>query len=110
MEKKKTSLKGRPGRPKGLPKTGGRQKGVGNKVESPVKKLLKDLSLDYIASGRLKRDLDDLDTAERVDAHIRLMKFHTSEERAQQVDVSVNTQAAEAIDETLMRLLEENDE
>lgn len=106
---KKTSLKGRPGRPKGLPKTGGRQKGVGNKIKSPVKTLLKDLSLDYIASGQLKRDLDDLDTAERVDAHIRLMKFHTSEER-QQVDVSVNTQAAETIDETLMRLLEENED
>lgn len=107
---KKTSLKGRPGRPKGLPKTGGRQKGVGNKIKSPVKTLLKDLSLDYIASGQLKRDLDDLDTAERVDAHIRLMKFHTSEERAQQVDVSVNARAAEAIDETLMRLLEENED
>lgn len=106
---KKTSLKGRPGRPKGLPKTGGRQKGVGNKIKSPVKTLLKDLSLDYIASGQLKRDLDDLDTAERVDAHIRLMKFHTSEER-QQVDVSVSTQAAETIDETLMRLLEENED
>lgn len=98
-----------PGRPKGYPKTGGRKKGVPNEFQREVKELIRAVDVEYITSGKLEEDLNALEPAERVDAHIRLMKFHTSEERSQQVDVSVSTDT-EAIDITLARLLAENEE
>ena len=49
------------GRPKGIPKTGGRKPGTPNKISSQVREILSETTFDYYASEQFQKDLSMLE-------------------------------------------------
>ena len=87
----------------GRGRLGGRVAGTPNK-DKPLKAFLREHSIEYFTpkfqevidgkkTGRLvsqyEKDLLDLDVANRVDAEIKLLKFHTPQMQATAMDVTV---------------------
>lgn len=101
------------GRPKGLPKTGGRVKGTPNK-DNPLKVTLKNHSSKYFSevieeldkdgnpTGRVgsQYELDLLDSkpSDRINAELMLLKFHTPQMQATAIDVAMSEQNAKLSD------------
>lgn len=90
-------------------KTGGRKKGTPNK-KNPLKGYLRTHSLEYFEHGdgeesAFERDLRELSPAERVQAELRLMKYHTPEMQAVRMDASV--EVAKTIEDKLLELSDE---
>lgn len=98
-------------------KTGGRQKGTPNK-ENPLKGYLRTHSLDYfeprqvkdeetgkeIIASQFELDIATLAPEDRVSAELRLLKFHTPEMKAVDMDMTV-TEASKTIEEKLAELV-----
>lgn len=108
--------KKRVGRPKGLPKTGGRVKGTPNK-DNPIRGYLLSHSIKYFQPDErnpdgmsdFEVDLAMMTPEDRVRAEIRILKHHTSELKSVDMDMTVG-EHMETIDERLARLaLEEED-
>lgn len=74
------------GRPKGIPKTGGRQKGTPNRITKDVRAWL----VDLISKNRrqLERDLQELDPKDRVMMLERLMQYVIPKKQAVKPDLS----------------------
>lgn len=87
----------------GRGRLGGRVAGTPNK-NKPLKAFLREHSLEYFTPGieeviegkktgriisQYEKDLQNLDAASRVDAELKLLKFHTPQMQATAVDVSV---------------------
>lgn len=101
------------GRPAGYEKTGGRQKGTPNK-DNPIKPYLRDHSLKYFQpnpknpDGISDFDLDCMavtDPADRINIELRLLKFHTAEMKAVEMDVTADVKI-----DTLSKILAELDD
>lgn len=101
----------------GRGRLGGRTAGTPNK-NKPLKAFLREHSLEYFTpkfdevingkkTGRLvsqyEKDLLDLDVANRVDAEIKLLKFHTPQMQATAMDVTLASANA-TLAERLARL------
>lgn len=57
-------------------KTGGRQRGVGNKVSKPTKELMSGRLEDYFSSGRFDSDFAEVDDSkERLKIMLKLAEF-----------------------------------
>lgn len=80
-------------------KTGGRQKGTPNK-EKPLKALLREHSLQYFApnpdnpdgASDFAVDVAAMTPADRADAHLKILKFHTPQMQATAVDISASSE------------------
>lgn len=91
-------------------KTGGRQKGTPNK-DNPIRGYLLSHSVKYFEPNEANADgLSDFEAdlalmtpEDRVLANIRILKFHTSELKSIDVDMTV-AEHVETIDERLARL------
>jgi hypothetical protein len=103
------------GRPKGLPKTGGRVKGTPNK-NNPIKVYLAAHSLKYFEPyeredgtvvSDFEMDLINLRADERVSAEIRLLRYHTPEMKSIDGDITV-TDAQKSIEDKLSELCGED--
>lgn len=79
-------------------KTGGRQKGVPNKPK-PGREIIKAHSMGYFSPNPrndggvsdFERDLKLLDPADRVNAEIRLLKYHMAELKSIDMDATIKT-------------------
>lgn len=77
-------------------KTGGRAKGTPNK-DKPLKATLREHSLDYFAPNPdnpdgisdFDKDLKTLNPADRVEAELKLLRFHTPQMQATSATVAV---------------------
>lgn len=98
-------------RPKGTPKTGGRQKGVKNKVNSDKAPYIEKQENAYFTEvgtdgmTQFERDLVELSAFERVMTHVRLLKYVKPELKA--VDVNATVESQKTIEDTLNELAEE---
>lgn len=103
-------------------KTGGRQKGTPNK-ENPLKGYLRAHSLSYfepkpqkhpvsgemITASDFELDMLLLAPDDRVNAELRLLKFHIPEMKAVDMDMTVN-ETSKTIEDRLAELVQEDDE
>lgn len=95
-------------RPKGLPKTGGRGKNVGNKRDSSKAPYIEKAEDAYFtevgADGKTQfdRDMELLSPFERVTTHVRLLKYVRPELKA--IDANVMTETQITIEDTLREL------
>ena len=96
------------GRPTGYPKSGGRKKGVQNKVTAFNKSVIEKILTDYVDSGLMESDLTKLDAKERLDIAVKLMAFTTPKPQA--VDMSITSVKSKTIEDELAELAEENDQ
>ena len=79
-------------------KTGGRQKGVPNKPK-PGREIIKAHSIRYFSpnphndggESDFERDLNLLDPANRVNAEIRLLKYHMAELKSIDMEATITT-------------------
>lgn len=96
-------------------KTGGREKGTGNKPK-PGREIVRTHSLGYFSpnprndggESDFERDLRSLSPAERVNAEIRLLKYHMAELKS--VDMGATITTSFTIEDKLRGLSEEEDE
>lgn len=95
-------------RPKGLPKTGGRRKNVGNKRDSDKAPYIEEQENKYFmergkdGKTQFERDLENCTAFERIMTHIRLMKYVRPELKA--VDMSAKVEEHKTIEDTLNEL------
>lgn len=95
-------------------KTGGRVKGVPNKPK-PGREIIKAHSMDYFSPNPLndggvsdfERDLKLLDPADRVNAEIRLLKYHMPELKSVDMDATITTRIT--IEDKLRKLSGEDE-
>lgn len=96
------------GRPRGLPKTGGRAKGTPNKTndsKAPYIEKQEDAYFTEVGSDGLtqfERDLKELSPFERVTTHVKLLKFVKPELKA--VDMNATVENTKTIEDTLNEL------
>lgn len=91
-------------------KTGGRTKGTPNK-DKPLKATLRQHSLEYFAPNPdnpdgisdFEKDLKGLTPCDRVDAELKLLRFHTPQMQATAVDITA-TEATLTLAERLAAL------
>ena len=93
------------GRPKGYPKTGGRQKGTKNKASMLTREILNDLA-DGIRP-KLERDLEALDPKDRLNIWLKMIEFVVP--KLSSVDMNVTAPQIKSIEDTLIRLSQENE-
>lgn len=106
----------------GRGRLGGRVKGTPNK-DKPLKVFLREHSLEYFtpnieetkngkATGRLLSQFDidtaELDPKDRVDAEIKLLKYHTPQQQSTSVDI-VTESGNESLVDKLIRISRENE-
>lgn len=89
-------------------KTGGRTAGIPNK-DKPLKAMLREHSLRYFTPGPdgesdYDRDVAKLAPADRVDAELKLLRYHTAQMQATTVDIAT-TDAGATIEERLAALI-----
>lgn len=86
-------------------KTGGRKKGVPNKVTASMKEAVSELLNEYKDSGDMARDFISLEPRDRIMMAERLMSYVTP--KMQAVQASVNASASvTTLDERLAELAE----
>lgn len=79
------------GRPKGIPKTGGRKPGTPNKISSQVREILSETTFDYYASKQFQKDLSMLDPKDRILAMERFTKYVAPQLQSTTLDVTTET-------------------
>lgn len=97
-------------------KTGGRQKGTPNK-DNPIRGYLLTHSISYFqpdeknpdGMSAFEMDLAAMTPEDRVGAEIRILKYHTSELKSVDMDMTL-AEHAETIDERLARLALEDED
>ncbi len=96
-------------------KTGGRVKGTPNK-DKPLKAMLREHSLKYFAPNPdnpegisdFDKDMRAMPTTDRVEAELKLLRFHTPQMQATAIDLSFNEEK-QTLAERLARLALENE-
>lgn len=96
-------------------KTGGRKKGTPNKPK-PDREIIKSHNMAYFRPNLdnpegisdFEKDLKLLTPAERVNAEIRMLKYHMAELKSIDMDATVTTN--KTIEDRLLELSEENDD
>lgn len=76
----------RAGRPKGIPKSGGRQKGTPNRVTRDVREWLS--KLINKSRRQIERDLQELEPKDRVMILERLMQYVVPKQQAIKADIA----------------------
>ena len=79
------------GRPKGIPKTGGRKLGTPNKTSSQVRGILAETTLEYYASEQFKKDISELDPKDRIQVMERFTKYVAPQLQSTTLDVATET-------------------
>ena len=103
------------GRPKGIAKTGGRQKGTPNKVTTPTKEWLG--SLLENKREQFEEYLDNLEPNEFIKVYSNLLSYHIPKMNSVNIDAQINaemnaltrlleTAPEEAVDKIADRMLE----
>ena len=103
-------------------KTGGRQKGTPNK-DNPLKGQIRSHSEDYFTpkehidfetgktfiASQFDIDMVALSPSDRVNAELRLLKFHMAEMKAVEMDMTVS-ETSQSIEDRLKELMGEDEE
>lgn len=79
------------GRPKGIPKTGGRKPGTPNKISLQVRGILAETTFDYYASEQFQEDLSMLEPKDRIQAMERFTKYVAPQLQSTTLDVAAET-------------------
>lgn len=97
-------------------KTGGRQKGTPNK-QNPLKGYLSAHSMKYFEPSeennglsQFEADLLAMKPEDRVQAEIKLLKYHTPEMKSTEVDLTIDEDENKTMDERLAELSAEDEE
>ena len=93
------------GRPKGLPKTGGRVKGTPNNATKPIKAAVAEILDNYNKSGQMAMDFNCIDPLERIKIAEKLMQYVVPKIQSVAVDVN-NTGENKTIEDRLRELSE----
>ena len=89
------------GKPKGLPKTGGRKAGTPNKKTSPLGDEIRDITLELVP--RIREELKTMEGRDLVNAFIKLSEFEVPKKQA--IAADVNTSSAQStLEATLIAL------
>lgn len=88
-------------------KTGGRKKGTPNRVSGDMKAVLASFASDYYNTGEFLKDFFDLEPKDRLDIFTKILPYFTPKMQAVQADVNQATQLT--IEDTLIRLAQENE-
>lgn len=84
-------------------KTGGRKKGVPNKVTQMSKQVISDLLSDYSTSGLMSKDFMRLDPKDRMAIAERMMQYVMPKMQSVSADMDVHS-GKKSLDDTLVEL------
>lgn len=90
------------GRPKGLPKYGGRKKGTPNKTSTICRETISALLADYQNSGLMLADFQALEPKDRLNIAEKMMQYTMPKMQATSVDIT--TEEKKTIEDTLIAL------
>ena len=79
------------GRPKGIPKTGGRKPGTPNKLSAQVRGILAETTFNYYTSEKFQKDISLLDPKDRILVMERFTKYVAPQLQSTTLDVATET-------------------
>lgn len=79
------------GRPKGIPKTGGRKPGTPNKLSAQVRGILAETTFNYYTSKKFQKDISLLDPKDRILVMERFTKYVAPQLQSTTLDVATET-------------------
>lgn len=93
------------GRPKGMPKNGGRKKGTPNKATALCRETISALLNDYQESGLMLADFTALEPKDRLMIAEKMMQYAIPKMQSTAIDITA--ESAKTIEDTLIALSEE---
>lgn len=95
----------RMGRPKGLPKYGGRAKGTPNKATTLCRETISAMLSEYQESGLMLADFTALEPKDRLAIAEKMMQYTMP--KMQSTNVGITTEGKKTIEDTLIALSQE---